>query len=145
MMPGAERQRRLDLDAELVGRHPRAVVAAVHDEAAGMDGDEVFEAGRDPVLGFDGVEGDVLVRCRRRRRGDQFADRGFIGRLGEMHADVPASVRAFESGDGGLVLVEALVEQIDDAPRGAFVADGESRTAGAWGDGEVIDGPKKEP
>ena len=40
VMPGAERQRRLDLDAELVGRHVGAVMLAVHDEAPGADRDQ---------------------------------------------------------------------------------------------------------
>src|SRR5882724_6023156 len=45
---GAECQRRLDFDAELVGRDPLAVMLAVNDEASGRHGDEVFEAGLDP-------------------------------------------------------------------------------------------------
>ena len=69
VMAGAERQRRLDLDAELVRRDARAIMLAVHDEAPGGDRDEVLEAGLDPVPGLDGVEGDVLARRRRRRRG----------------------------------------------------------------------------
>ena len=60
VVAGAERQRRLDLDAELVGRDPVAVMLAVDDEASGGDGDEVFEAGLDPILGLDRVEGDAL-------------------------------------------------------------------------------------
>ena len=43
VVAGAERQRRLDFDAELVGRHPLAVMLAVHDEASGRHRDEVFE------------------------------------------------------------------------------------------------------
>ena len=44
VMAGAERQRRLDLDADLVGRHPRAVVLAMHDETPGRDRDQILEA-----------------------------------------------------------------------------------------------------
>ena len=33
---------------------------AMHDEASGRHGDEVFEAGLDPILGLDRVEGDAL-------------------------------------------------------------------------------------
>ena len=130
-MPGPERQRRLDLDAELVRRHPGAIMPAMHDEAAGGDGDEIFEAGLDPVLGFDGVECDGI--CGGIVGGElyQLADRGFIGLLGEVHTDIPAAVSAFEGGDGGLVVIEAFVQQIDHAPRGSFVADSESRAAGS--------------
>jgi hypothetical protein len=42
VMPGAERQRRLDLDAELVRRHPRAIMLSVHDEPPGRNGDEIL-------------------------------------------------------------------------------------------------------
>ena len=59
VMAGAERQRRLDLDAELVGRDAVAVVLAVDDEAAGGDRDQILEARFDPVLGFDHVENDA--------------------------------------------------------------------------------------
>ena len=68
VVAGAERQRRLDLDGELVGRDPLAVVLAVHDEASGRDGNEILEAGLDPVLGLDRIEGDGLRRFPRRRR-----------------------------------------------------------------------------
>ena len=58
VVAGAERQRRLDLDAELVRRHARAIMLAVHDEASGRDRDEVLEAGLDPIPGLDRIEGD---------------------------------------------------------------------------------------
>ena len=44
VMAGAERQRRLDLDAELVGQDSRAVMPAVHDEAPGADRNQFFAA-----------------------------------------------------------------------------------------------------
>ena len=50
VVAGAERQRRLDFDADLVGRNPFAVMLPVHDEASGRDRDEVLEAGPDPSL-----------------------------------------------------------------------------------------------
>ena len=59
VVAGAERQRRLDLDAELVGRNLRAVMLAVHDEAPGADRDQFLERGLDPVLGLDRVERDA--------------------------------------------------------------------------------------
>ena len=59
VMAGAEGERRLDLDAELVWRHARAIVRAMDDEASGRHRDEVFEARLDPVLGLDRVEGEA--------------------------------------------------------------------------------------
>ncbi len=56
VVAGAERQRGLDLDAELVRRHVRAIMPTVDDETAGRDRRKAFEAGPDPVLGGDGIE-----------------------------------------------------------------------------------------
>ena len=105
VMAGAERQRRLDLDAELVGRHPLAVMLAMHDKAAGGDRDQIFEAGLDPVLGLDGVEGDVLCDVSPAAR-PPIRGSGLIGRIGKMHGDVPAPVRPLERGDRGLAFEE---------------------------------------
>ena len=55
-MPGAEGEGSLDLDADAVGRHPRAVVRAVQEEAAGLDRLQAFEAGGDPVPRGDPLE-----------------------------------------------------------------------------------------
>ena len=91
VMAGAERQRRLDLDAELVGRHIGAVVRAMHHEAAGAHRGEAFQAGLDPVPGLDGVERD---RRRRAVGGErhQLAHRGLIRRRGEIQRDIPGAV-----------------------------------------------------
>src|SRR5580704_7595149 len=103
-MAGAERQRRLDLDAELVGRNARAVMVAMHDEATRAHRNQFLERGLDPVLGLDGVEADVLRVVVAGGEADQLADRTLIRRLGEMHGDVPASVGALERRDRGLAL-----------------------------------------
>ena len=68
VVAGAERQRSLDLDADLVRWHLGAVMPAMHDEAAGTDRDQFFQRRLDPILGFDDVEGDVTWRSRPRRR-----------------------------------------------------------------------------
>ena len=115
VMAGAERQGGLDLDAEFVGRHAGAVVLAVHDEASGGDGHEVFQRGLDPVLGLDGIEGDRLRDVVAGGEADQVADRSLIGLLGEMHRDVPDAVRPLERGDRGLALEKALGQEIDEA------------------------------
>ena len=126
VVAGAERQRRLDFDAELVGRDTFAVMLAVHDEASGGHGDEVFEAGLDPILGLDRVEGDALGDISAGRFGDEFADQRLIGRLGEMHRDVPSAIRPFECGDRGLALKKNFGQDIDDTFGGVLVTDGKT-------------------
>ena len=100
----------------LLGGDPLAVMLAVHDEAPGRDGDEVFEAGLDPVLGLDRVEGDALGDIRAGGIGHEFADQRLIRRLGKMHGDVPAAVRPLERGDRGLAFKKNFGQHIDDAP-----------------------------
>ena len=48
-MAGAERERRLDLDADGASRNAGAVMGAVHDEAAGRDRLEPAQALAHPV------------------------------------------------------------------------------------------------
>ena len=109
MVAGAEGERCLDLDGKLVRRDAVAVVAAVHDEAAGRYRDEIFEARLDPVLGLDNVEderfGD-LVSCRSY---NEFPQPCLIGRLGEMERDVPLSVRPLEGGDRRIAVEKTSV------------------------------------
>ena len=130
VMAGAEGERRLDLDAELVRRNFVAVVLAMDDEAAGMHGNQILQRGLDPVLGFDDVEGGRARGLLARGERDQIADRGLIGRFRKMHGDVPAPGRARESRDGGFVLSEAFGQQIRDAPGGSFIADRERGAVG---------------
>ncbi len=49
VMAGAERERRLDLDADGVGFDAGAVMGAVHDKAAGFDRRQAAQALRNPV------------------------------------------------------------------------------------------------
>src|SRR5262249_58061500 len=51
VVAGAERERGLDLDADTVGPHARAVMRPVHDKTAGFDRREAFEALAHPVRG----------------------------------------------------------------------------------------------
>ena len=60
VMAGAEGERRLDLDADAVGRDAGAIMRAVHDEAAGRDRRQSGEASRDPVLRRDALEAERL-------------------------------------------------------------------------------------
>ncbi len=69
------------------------------------------------------------------------ADSLFVGRIGEVHRDVPAPVAALERGDGGLAVVKTFVQEIGDLPRGLLVADGEGGAAGRRRNVSVIGGP----
>src|SRR3954453_1368239 len=102
VMAGTERQRRFDLDAELVGRDAVAVMLAMYDKTPGGDGNEIFETGLDPVLGFHSVEDDRLRGIAAGRACHELAPQRLVGRVGKMHSDVPAPVRPLESSDGGL-------------------------------------------
>ncbi len=86
MVAGAERQRRLDLDGELVGGDVLAVMRAMDDEAAGRHRHEVFEARLDPVFGRDGVEGKRRGDLGARRIGHELAQQVLVRRVGKMHA-----------------------------------------------------------
>ena len=131
VMAGAERQRRLDLDAELVRRNLRAVMPAVHDEAAGAHRHQLLQRGLDPILGFNGVERDVLrATSSPAARPTSSRIEASIGRLGKMHGDVPAPVGPLERRDRRLTLEKAFVQQIDHAPRGLLMADGKRRAMG---------------
>ena len=85
VVAGAERERRLDLDADLVGCNPFAVMLAVHDEASGRDRDEVVETGLDPILGLDRIEIDRLGDVRTGRAGHEFAHQRLVRWVGKMH------------------------------------------------------------
>src|SRR5258708_15780954 len=137
VVAGAERQRRLDLDAELVRRYFRAVMAAVDDEAPGADRYELIERRLDPVFCLDGIESDVPRDLIAGRETDEFADRTLIGRLGKMHGDIPAPPKTLECGDRGLALKKTLGQEIDDAFRGLFAADREAGAVGGRGQGRI--------
>src|ERR1019366_7935267 len=81
VVTGAERQCRLDLDTELVGRYLCAVVVAVHDETSGMHRHQFLERAPAPVLPSPRVEGDTPRAAAARGDADQFAERGLIRRL----------------------------------------------------------------
>ena len=126
VVSGAERQRRLDFDAELVGRDPLAVMLAVDNEAPGRYGDEVFEAGLDLIPGLDCIEHDALGEVRSCRIGHEFADQWQIRRLGKMRRDVPLAVRPFERGNRGLALEKNFGQGVDDGSRCLLVTDGKA-------------------
>ena len=91
VMAGAEGERRLDLDADAVGRHAGAVMRAVHDEAAGRDRRQSGEALPNPVRRFDAPEAQSRGRRGSGRRLHRRPHRVSVGRRAEMDRDAPAS------------------------------------------------------
>ena len=79
-MAGAERQRRLDLDADAVRRNAGAIMRAVNDEAAGVDRLEPGEAFAHPIRRHEPSKRNAWRRGPG-RRGDQRAHRFPSGRL----------------------------------------------------------------
>ena len=61
-MTSPKSQRRLNLDADIVGPQLDAVVRAVHHDAPHADRFETGETVRDPVLGGDRLDGDCSSR-----------------------------------------------------------------------------------
>jgi len=90
-MTGSERERGVDLDADAVCRHTGTIVRAVNEETTGGDRPQSGEAGADPILRDDGLEGDRLGRGRAGGGRDQRAERIFVGRPTEVYRHAPAS------------------------------------------------------
>jgi len=80
VMAGAERQRRFDLDAELVGRNAQAVMLAVHDEAPRAHRHQLLERGLDPILASTVSKRDVLRDIAAGGETYELADLRLIGR-----------------------------------------------------------------
>ena len=68
VMAGTERGRGFDLDTDAMDGHARAIVRAMHDEAAGGDRLETREAFLHPVAWRDAFDDDGARRSSRRRR-----------------------------------------------------------------------------
>ncbi len=129
VMAGAEGQRGLDLDADVVGLDARAVMRAMHDEAAGAHRLQTGQAFLDPVGGRDRLDGE---RGRRRiagRERDLRAQSGFVRRLAEMDRHLPLAAVALEGGADGVVGAEDLAE-IAGEPAGGRLVAGEAGDGG---------------
>ena len=123
VMAGAERQRRLDLDGDLVARHLVAVMGAVDHEPPGRHRHQPFQAGLDPILGGDGLERDRRGCGLAGHQRHQRADRGLVGGFGEIQRDVPGVFAAFIGRDRDLALVKAFGEPVHRLACGGFGAD----------------------
>ena len=107
-MAGTEGRRRLDLEADAMAWHPRAVVRAVHHKAAGGDRPQPDQAVLHPVARRH------LMHPHRDVLGDEVGLREDCAQLDwartpvEVHVDLPASIALFERRAGGFGRVEAL-------------------------------------
>ena len=120
VMTGAEGERRLDLDADAVRRNPRAVVGAVHDEAAGRHRRQAGETLPHPVGGGDALEPQRRGRVPGRRRG-QRPGRALVRRDAEIDRHPPAAVTAIHKAGGDVVGGEALGKDIRNTARRLFI------------------------
>ena len=94
-MAGPERQRRLDLDADAVGRHAGAVMGAMHQEAPGRDRGQPGQARLDPIGGRNALEHQRIGDLRTGRQGDEGAHRRLVGRLEKVQRNAPQAVPRF--------------------------------------------------
>ena len=136
VMAGAERERRLDLDADGASRNAGAVMGAMHDEAAGRDRLEPAQALAHPVPCSAPLEDQRLGRLCTGGRGDERAQRVLVGRGAEMNRDAPACIARIPQIHRDFLGGETLGDEIGNAVRRLFAgfqscdrARGDARTA----------------
>ena len=71
-------------------------MGAMHQEASGRHRPQPRQARRHPVARRDRLDDERARRGGARDRGDDVAQRGRVGRLGEMHLDAPAAGRVLK-------------------------------------------------
>ena len=120
-MAGAEGDRRLDFDADAVGRDARAIVRAVHDEATGGDRLQPGEALLHPVGRCHAAELQCCSGLAPGGRIDRGPHRSSVDRRAEVNRDLPASAAAVRQTDGDIFTGEAIGDQIAEALRYRFI------------------------
>ena len=135
VMAGAERQRRLDLDAELVGRNAQTVMPAVHDEAPGAHRRQFFQRRLDPVPGLPAMSKAICCAASPpAARPTSSRIEVLVGWFGKMHGNAPTPVGPLKRGDSGLTLEKPLVGQHIDHALGRRVRCRWRRwLGGCWG------------
>jgi hypothetical protein len=102
MMPGAERERRLDFNGDAIGRDAVPVVRSMHHEAPSLDRRQAGEARRHPIARGDFLEAERLRRLVPNQSGKPGVDISLIRRVGKMDVDAPQRP-AFVNGDGSRI------------------------------------------
>jgi hypothetical protein len=110
-MAGAEGERRLDLDAEVVRMHAAAVVRPVHQEAAGVHGLEACEALPHPVCLDDTLEPQRLCGLVAGGQPHQVTQPRLVGGALDVHRDLPLAAVALEGGASGRLGVETFGQE----------------------------------
>ena len=132
MMAGAESERRLDLDADVVRPPPRPVMRAMHQHAAGAHRREARKRVFDPILLGDGRKTRRSRSVGVGRDRDQGANLGLVGRAGEIDLDRPLRPAIFFKGrGGGLGRIERLDDDVGDGAGAPLVAGKAQHMAGA--------------
>ena len=122
VMAGAEGERRLDLDADAVGRNAGAVMGAVHDEAAGRDRLQPGEALAHPVLRRDRARNAAPWPPPRPRRPRRPARAPPSRRARRGNGSPRASARRpHPQGSPRLLGGETLGDESRDPARGLFI------------------------
>ena len=104
VVAGAEGERRLDLDGELVGRHAIAVMLPWTTKRPAGTGTRSSRLALTQSLASIVSKAMVSAISFPGRVGNQFAHQRLVRRVGKMQRDVPVSVRPLERGDRGIVL-----------------------------------------
>ena len=121
VMPGAEGERRLDLDRKVVRPDRRLVMDAVDEEASGPHRLQPVERGLDPVLLLEAREGGALG-LGADDRPDELAQRVFVGLVREIGLERPGAAAGRLKGcDRGLARVEDLAEELRRLPGRSLV------------------------
>jgi hypothetical protein len=124
VVTGAEGQRRVDLDSDVVGAEQRAMMRAMHQETAGLNRAQSIQTPAHPIRGRKRLEGQRarkrlrdarLAGIPRHRHGDKRADCRLVGRIAKVERERPScGTRVFAlafdlgNGDGDSLAVAAL-------------------------------------
>ena len=125
VVAGAEGERGLDLDADVVGAQSCAVMRAMNEKAPDAHRLEIGEALRNPIRRRHRLDGQQPRRSLARRDRDQTAQACLLGRLAKMDGNLPAAGPILEGCADRIFDVEAFPEIGRQPACGLFVA-GES-------------------
>ena len=89
MMPGAERERRLDFNGDAIGRDAAPIVGAMHHKASGFDRRQAGKARRHPIARGDRLKPECPRRLIANQCRQPGADIGVIRRVCEVDVDAP--------------------------------------------------------
>ncbi len=113
-MAGAEGERGFDLDPDAILRNARAVVGAMHDEAAGLDWRQSGKALVHPIGRLDRAELQRGCGLGAGRRGDRVPYRLSLVGVAKMDRHLPAAATGLGKADGDIPNRKTLRNVIGD-------------------------------